>query len=66
MTAKNARAKRRCARKISHPTETAAAATARRLGIGWYVCPHCHGWHVGHTPRQAALKYAARARGQAS
>lgn len=55
MSAKNARAKRRCAKKQRHPDQTAAVAhivSMRKQGRGArlvsYPCPVCKGWHVGN------------------
>jgi hypothetical protein len=31
-------------RKTAH-----GAAAARTSGLNAYQCPHCQGWHIGHT-----------------
>ena len=53
MTAKNARSKRRCQRKITYRHESDAAASAHQLGITWYQCRFCGAWHTGHMPHKA-------------
>lgn len=60
-----ARARRACEGKVKHPDQTAAAAHAVRLRktgarVGYYECPNCGAWHVGHTPWRVRQSIAAK------
>lgn len=39
-----------CGGKNRHKSKGAAMTEAKHLGdVDAYKCPHCGGWHVGHT-----------------
>lgn len=54
----NRQAARSCQGKVRHATERGAriamAITGRihaDMGLVFYRCPNCHGWHVGHATK---------------
>lgn len=68
MSAKNARRKRRCAKKITYASIDAAMGHVRSLRdkgdrIHAYRCPFCGGFHVGHPP--AKVRQSIRAKRKA-
>lgn len=49
---------RQCRGKVTHSSERTAKLALHRtmettaeLGLLYYQCPHCRGWHIGHAPR---------------
>lgn len=73
MSSKRALRRKRCLRKIAHPTHQAALAalfhTGRAAGrpqLEVYRCPHCGLFHVGHRVgvsfTNGGLKAVARGR----
>lgn len=58
MSSKRALRRKQCDGKARHAEQAGARIALRRLRemhghtgqLSPYHCPHCGGWHVGHTP----------------
>lgn len=59
VASKRAQRRKACAGKVRHAEEGHAYAALRRMRHAHqadnshhsaYHCPHCGGWHIGHTP----------------
>ncbi len=49
----------RCGGKIRHKGKVGAIIHLKKLGnaqMNFYRCPHCGGWHVGHSNRMEKMQ----------
>lgn len=65
MSAKNARRKRQCAKKVTYADVAAAMGHVRSLRVQGYQvhayrCPFCQGTHVGHPPKKVRQSIRAK------
>lgn len=66
MSSKRAQRRKECTGKKPYPSREAAEIDARCLArktghrFNVYTCKHCHGIHVGHTPKKVLQAIRAR------